>query len=65
MSRFHLNRRTVLRGVGAGLSLPLLEIMQTSGASAALTSSAATPPVRMACLFFCEWSDHAGLEADW
>ncbi|MEZ6060483.1 MAG: DUF1552 domain-containing protein [Planctomycetaceae bacterium] len=46
-----LPRRTVLRGFGAGLSLPLLDIM-LPGAAAAGASAAPTAPVRMACLFF-------------
>jgi hypothetical protein len=50
MSFKPFSRRTVLRGVGTGLSLPLLEVMQSGRAVGA--SAAATPTVRMACLFF-------------
>lgn len=52
MTRRSLHRRTVLRGIGAGLSLPLLECMQTSRVASASAGSADSPPVRMACLFF-------------
>lgn len=45
-----LNRRTVLRGVGTGLALPLLESMTMPGLHAA-TTGAPTAPVRMACIF--------------
>ncbi len=45
-----LNRRTVLRGVGTGLALPLLESMRMPGLLAA-TTAAPTAPVRMACIF--------------
>ena len=50
MSFKPFSRRTVLRGVGTGLSLPLLEVMQSGRAIGA--SGAAAPTVRMACLFF-------------
>ncbi len=53
MFRRHFSRRTVLRGVGTGLALPLLEVMQPAGSGLALGAVAGpTPPVRMACLFF-------------
>lgn len=48
MSRLFLHRRTVLRGIGTGLALPLLDSMSPVRAAAA----AETAPVRMACLFF-------------
>lgn len=50
MTRGYLHRRTVLRGVGTGLALPLLEVMQPRLASGA--TAVETAPVRMACLFF-------------
>jgi len=50
MSRLFLHRRTVLRGIGTGLALPLLESMSPVRAVAA--AAAETAPVRMACLFF-------------
>ncbi len=45
-----LHRRSILRGVGAGLALPLLESMKLPGVLAA-TTAAPTAPVRMACIF--------------
>ena len=45
-----LNRRTVLRGIGTGLALPLLESMRMPGLLAA-TTAAPMAPVRMACIF--------------
>lgn len=51
MARLNLHRRTVLRGVGSGLALPLLESMRPSRVLAG-TAGAQTAPVRMACLFF-------------
>lgn len=45
-----INRRTVLRGIGAGMSLPLLESMQPSVATAGAATAQA--PVRSAFVFF-------------
>lgn len=50
MTRRTIQRRTVLRGIGTGLALPLLEAMTPARALA--SSFAPTAPVRMACLFF-------------
>jgi len=50
MSSNPINRRTVLRGIGAGLGLPLLESMQPSPAFASSTDAAA--PLRTAFIFF-------------
>ncbi len=50
MIRNRFSRRTVLRGVGTGLALPFLEIMQSRPVLGAALQVA--PPVRMACLFF-------------
>ncbi|MBI1373727.1 MAG: DUF1552 domain-containing protein [Phycisphaera sp.] len=49
-----ISRRTVMRGVGASLALPLLDAMgpRTGVASALADADSARPPVRMACLFF-------------
>ncbi len=43
----HLNRRSLLRGVGAALALPMLDAMIPAGASAGTTSAASAPPLRM------------------
>ncbi|MEO2034532.1 MAG: DUF1552 domain-containing protein [Planctomycetaceae bacterium] len=50
MRSTQINRRTVLRGIGAGLSLPLLEAMQPFVARA--SSVTPTPPLRTAFVFF-------------
>jgi hypothetical protein len=47
-SKGMIPRRTFLRGFGASLALPYLEIMGTAGRASAATGS--TPPVRMACI---------------
>ena len=47
MKKHSINRRTILRGAGASLSLPLLEIMQPASAAVAPTA-----PTRMAFVFF-------------
>ena len=44
-----LSRRTMLRGVGCAMALPLLEAMTPSRA---LAAAAASPPVRMAFISF-------------
>lgn len=50
MSKTFLHRRTVLRGAaGATVSLPLLDIMQSSAAAA---TAGPTAPTRMAFIFF-------------
>lgn len=48
-SRFTLNRRSVLRGIGASITLPFLESLAPRPARAA--AAGATPPTRMAFLF--------------
>ena len=49
-----ITRRTVLRGLGVAVGLPLLDEMRPALALAGGTAAAneATAPVRMACLFF-------------
>src|SRR6187402_2388731 len=60
LGRRSLSRRTVLRGIGASMALPLLDAMipasglsrAASGATGATASGAATAaPVRMAAIF--------------
>ena len=43
LTRFHLSRRTVLRGMGATIALPFLDAMTPAGASAQKRK----PPVRL------------------
>ena len=46
--RFELSRRTLLRGLGAGIALPYLEIM--GGKTLAATAGKTDPP-RLACFY--------------
>lgn len=50
MSKLELNRRTVIKGMGTAMSLPLLDIMETKQAEAA--GSGKSAPNRMAFVFF-------------
>ena len=45
VTRKHLPRRTVLRGLGAALSLPLLDAMIPAGTALAQTAAKVTPRV--------------------
>src|SRR5262245_13453359 len=49
-TRKHLSRRTVLRGAGAAIALPLLDAMIP--ASTALAQTAAAPKPRMGFIYF-------------
>jgi hypothetical protein len=58
MNRQSLSRRTVLRGIGASLALPLLDVMLPSGGLSRVASAAAglpgapmAAPIRMAAVF--------------
>lgn len=48
--RFNPNRRTILRGIGASITMPFMESLAPRMARAA-AGSTATPPTRMAFLF--------------
>ncbi len=48
VTRKHMSRRTILRGVGAALSLPLLDSMVP--AQTPLRKTAAVPPTRLSCI---------------
>ena len=50
ITKKHLSRRTVLRGVGASLALPLLDAMVP--AATALANTAAAPKPRLAFIYF-------------
>src|SRR5580700_11307474 len=50
ITKKHLSRRTVLRGVGATIALPLLDAMIP--AQTALAQTAAAPRVRLAFIYF-------------
>jgi len=49
LTRKHLTRRTVLRGLGAAVSLPLLDAMIP--AATALAQTAARPKTRLSCIY--------------
>lgn len=51
-----ISRRTMLRGMGAALALPALDLMMPARAAA----TTAKPPVRMACIYFPNgvWQDN-------
>ncbi|MFP6582884.1 MAG: DUF1552 domain-containing protein [Candidatus Hydrogenedentota bacterium] len=55
---WQISRRTMLRGMGAALALPMLDAMAPASARAA-AKVAATPPKRMACIYFPNgvWQD--------
>ena len=50
ITRKHLSRRTVLKGVGCAVSLPLLDAMMPAGT--ALAKTAAAPQVRLGFFYF-------------
>src|ERR671924_1733564 len=49
ISKKHLSRRTVLKGVGASMALPLLDAMVP--AHTALAQTAANPPLRFGTIY--------------
>jgi hypothetical protein len=59
ITRKHLDRRTVLRGLGATVALPLLDAMVP--AATALASTAAAPRPRLGFVYF----PHGAVMADW
>ena len=51
LTKKHMSRRTMLRGVGATMALPLLESMVPAGTAYAKTTAAkAASRVRMVCI---------------
>jgi Protein of unknown function (DUF1552) len=59
ITRKHLSRRTVLKGAGAAIALPLLDAMVP--ASTALAQTAAAPKTRMGFIYF----PHGAVQAAW
>jgi hypothetical protein len=59
LTRKHLSRRTVLRGAGASIALPLLDAMIPAGT--ALAQTAAAPAVRLGFIYF----PHGALQNEW
>ena len=59
LSKKHLSRRTVLRGAGAAVALPLLDAMVPAGTALAQTAAAAKP--RLGFVYF----PHGALQDQW
>ena len=59
LSKKHLSRRTVLKGAGATLALPLLDAMIPAGTALAQTVAAASP--RLGFVYF----PHGALQEEW
>jgi len=59
LTRKHLSRRTVLKGAGASIALPLLDAMIP--ARTALAQTAAAPSVRLGFIYF----PHGALQNEW
>jgi hypothetical protein len=59
LTRKHLSRRTVLKGAGAAIALPLLDAMIPAGT--ALAQTAAAPATRLGFIYF----PHGALQDQW
>src|SRR5215472_1547602 len=59
LSRKHLSRRTLLKGAGASIALPLLDAMIPAGT--ALAQTAAAPQTRLGFVYF----PHGALQDEW
>jgi hypothetical protein len=59
LSRKHLSRRTILKGAGATIALPLLDAMIPAGTALAQTVGAASP--RLGFVYF----PHGALQEEW
>jgi hypothetical protein len=59
LTRKHLDRRTVLRGAGAAIALPLLDAMIPAGT--ALANTAAAPKTRLGFVYFA----HGAVQRFW
>ncbi len=59
LTRKHLSRRTVLKGAGATIALPLLDAMIPAGT--ALAQTAAAPAMRLGFIYF----PHGALQNEW
>ena len=59
LTRKHLSRRTVLKGAGATIALPLLDAMIPAGT--ALAQTAASPATRLGFIYF----PHGALQDEW
>src|SRR5215470_2657287 len=59
LTRKHLSRRTLLKGAGASIALPLLDAMIPAGT--ALAQTAAVSPLRLGFVYF----PHGALQDEW
>src|SRR6185369_15723811 len=59
LTKKHLSRRTVLKGAGAAIGLPLLDAMIPAGT--ALANTAATPKPRLGFVYF----PHGAVQQSW
>jgi hypothetical protein len=59
LTRKHLSRRTILKGAGASIALPLLDAMIPAGT--ALAQTAAAPSTRLGFIYF----PHGALQNEW
>src|SRR5512142_3048530 len=59
LSRKHLSRRTILKGAGVTIALPLLDAMIPAGT--ALAQTAAAPSPRLGFIYF----PHGALQDQW
>ena len=59
LSRKHLSRRTVLKGAGATIALPLLDAMVPAATAQAQTAAASKP--RLGFVYF----PHGALQDEW
>jgi hypothetical protein len=59
LTRKHLSRRTLLKGAGAAIGLPLLDAMIPAGTALAQTAAAASP--RLGFVYF----PHGALQEEW
>jgi len=59
LTRKHLSRRTLLKGAGASIALPLLDAMVPAGT--ALAQTAAAPQLRLGFVYF----PHGALQDEW
>src|SRR5262245_35425004 len=59
LTRKHLSRRTLLKGVGASIGLPLLDAMIPAGTALAQTAATASP--RLGFVYFA----HGALQEEW
>ena len=63
LSQKHISRRTVLKGVGASIALPLLDAMNPAATAWAKTA-AGSAPKRLAFVGFPARRDHGPLVAE-